>query len=202
MQDFRNVKVVLVNTSHPGNIGASARAMKNMGLENLTLVEPEKFPSGVAVGRAASAVDILESAIVVISLESAVAECGMVIAASARSRRIPWPMLTPEQCARKIISEKDTNRVALVFGREDSGLNNDELQLCNYHVQIPTNEISFFFKCRPNHRIKIFSAIAMASLWGLAEVVLAQMPLFWIGIETALLPGDRALAGLARWVGA
>lgn len=140
MQDFSNVKVVLVNPSHPGNIGASARAMKNMGLENMTLVQPEQFPSGVAVGRAASAVDVLESAIVVNSLRSAVAECGLVIGASARSRRIPWPMLTPEQCAAKIISEKNTTRVALVFGREDSGLNNDDLQLCHYHVQIPANE--------------------------------------------------------------
>ena len=140
MQDFSNVKVVLVNPSHPGNIGASARAMKNMGLENMTLVQPEQFPSGVAVGRAASAVDVLESAIVVNSLRSAVAECGLVIGASARSRRIPWPMLTPEQCAAKIISEKNTTRVALVFGREDSGLNNDDLQLCHYHVQIHANE--------------------------------------------------------------
>jgi tRNA (cytidine32/uridine32-2'-O)-methyltransferase len=125
MQDFSNVKVVLVNPSHPGNIGASARAMKNMGLENMTLVQPEQFPSGVAVGRAASAVDVLESAIVVNSLRSAVAECGLVIGASARSRRIPWPMLSPRECAEKI-SEGSYSSVAIVFGKESSGLSNEE----------------------------------------------------------------------------
>ncbi len=140
MLDFDKVSVVLVNTSHPGNIGASARAMKNMGLSRLVLVNPEDFPSGVAVGRAASAVDILERAEVVSSLEAAVADCGLVIGASARSRRIPWPMLDPEKCARKIIAEQQDNKVALVFGREDSGLNNEELQLCHFHVQIPTSK--------------------------------------------------------------
>ena len=140
MLDFDKVTVVLVNTSHPGNIGATARAMKNMGLSRLTLVQPEQFPSGVAVGRAASAVDILEQARVVPSLEQAIEDCGLVIGASARSRRIPWPMLDPEQCARKILLEQEQNRVALVFGREDSGLNNEELQLCHFHVQIPANK--------------------------------------------------------------
>jgi len=140
MQDFSKVKVVLVNTSHPGNIGASARAMKNMGLTNLTLVQPEEFPSGVAVGRAASAVGILEAAEVVESLQQAVADCGLVIGTSARSRRIPWPMLSPQQCAEKVLAEKATDKIALVFGREDSGLNNEELQQCHFHVQIPTHK--------------------------------------------------------------
>lgn len=139
MLNFDKVTVVLVNTSHPGNIGASARAMKNMGLNNLVLVQPQEFPSGVAVGRAASAVGILENARVVNSLQEAVADCGLVIGASARSRRIPWPMLSPEQCATKVITELDKNNSALVFGREDAGLNNEELTLCNFHVQIPTD---------------------------------------------------------------
>ncbi|HAJ75257.1 MAG TPA: tRNA (cytosine(32)/uridine(32)-2'-O)-methyltransferase TrmJ [Gammaproteobacteria bacterium] len=140
MHDFSNVKVILVNTSHPGNIGASARAMKNMGLRNLTLVQPLEFPSGVAVGRATSATDIIEAASVVDTLQAAVADCSLVIGASARSRRIPWPMLSPDQCASKVLAELSKNRVALVFGREDAGLNNEELQLCHYHVQIPTDE--------------------------------------------------------------
>lgn len=134
------VKVVLVCTSHPGNIGATARAMKNMGLENLVLVQPEDFPSGVAVGRAASALDILEQAEVVDSLEEAVADCGLIIGASARRRSIPWPMLDPQQCARKVMEAAPANRVALVFGREDSGLNNEELQQCHFHVQIPAHK--------------------------------------------------------------
>ncbi|MEQ8955119.1 MAG: tRNA (cytosine(32)/uridine(32)-2'-O)-methyltransferase TrmJ [Gammaproteobacteria bacterium] len=139
MQVLENVTIVLVNTSHPGNIGATARAMKNMGLHRLVLVAPQEFPSGVAVGRAASALDILENARVVATLEEAVAECGLVIGASARSRRIPWPMLDPRESARKIVAEHPQNRAALVFGREDSGLNNDELQQCHFHVQIPAS---------------------------------------------------------------
>ena len=130
----------MVNTAHPGNIGASARAMKNMGLKQLTLVQPKDFPSGVAIGRAASAVDILDSAIIVDSLEEAVANCGLVICASARSRKIPWPMLDPEEVATKVTNEKDFTNVALVFGREDSGLSNEELQLGHFHVQIPAEE--------------------------------------------------------------
>lgn len=132
-----NVRVVLVNTSHPGNIGASARAMKNMGLSRLALVQPAEFPSGVAVGRAASALDILETATVHENLQQAIADCGLVIGASARSRKIPWPVLLPEQCAEKVLQDCARNQVALVFGREDSGLTNEELQLCHFHVQIP-----------------------------------------------------------------
>lgn len=139
MQNPENIKIVLVNTSHPGNIGAAARAMKNMGLSQLVLVQPEDFPSGVAVGRSASAVDVIENAVVVDSLEEAIADCGLVIGTSARSRKIPWPMVTPESCAEKIVQESAASKTALVFGREDAGLNNEELQLCNYHVQIPTN---------------------------------------------------------------
>ena len=131
MFNFDNVSIVLVNTSHPGNIGACARAMKNMGFSKLTLVQPEDFPSGVAVGRAVSAIDILENAVVVDTLQDAVADCGLVIGASARSRRIPWPMLSPKQTARKVTVENKQNKAALVFGREDAGLNNDELQLCH-----------------------------------------------------------------------
>ncbi len=137
--DFSKISVVLVNTSHPGNIGASARAMRNMGLTRLVLVQPKEFPSGVAVGRAASAVELLDRALVVDSLSEAIADCGLVIGASARSRSIPWPLLTPEQCARKAMAEAGRHRVALVFGREDTGLSNEELQLCHYHVRIPSD---------------------------------------------------------------
>ena len=140
MNDLKNIRVVLINTAHPGNIGASARAMKNMGLNQVTLVQPKDFPSGVAVGRAASATDILESAVVVDSLQEAVADCGLVICASARSRKIPWPMLNPEQAAQKVVEEMGFTNIALVFGREDSGLSNEELQLGHFHVQIPAEE--------------------------------------------------------------
>ena len=137
--DLGNISVVLVNTSHPGNIGASARAMKNMGLGRLVLVGPKDFPSGVAVGRAASAVEILDQARIVDSLAAAVADCGLVIGASARSRRITWPLLAPGECGRRAVAESGNHPVALVFGREDTGLSNEELQLCHYHVRIPAN---------------------------------------------------------------
>ena len=140
MSVLQNIRVVLVNTAHPGNIGASARAMKNMGLNQIILVQPKDFPSGVAIGRAASATDILESAVVVDSLQEAVADCGLVICASARSRKIPWPMLSPEQTGQKVIKEIGLTNIALVFGREDSGLSNEELQLGHFHVQIPSDE--------------------------------------------------------------
>lgn len=137
--DPAQLAIVLVNTSHPGNIGAAARAMKNMGLNQLILVDPEDFPSGAATARAAWAVDVLENARVVSTLEEAVADCGLIIGTSARSRKLPWPMLEPEACAERVLYEHTTNKVALVFGREDSGLNNEELQLCHYHVQVPTS---------------------------------------------------------------
>jgi len=133
------IKIVLVNTSHPGNIGAAARAMKNMALHRLVLVSPDEFPSGVAVGRAAGAVDLLDRAEVVGSLQEAVADCSLIIGTSARSRSIPWPMLSPEDSASKLVVESGQHPVALVFGREASGLNNDELQQCHFHVQIPAN---------------------------------------------------------------
>ena len=139
MNTLPHIKIVLVNTSHPGNIGATARAMKNMGLSRLALVNPVEFPSGVAVGRAASALDVLEQAEVVNTLGEAIADCALVIGSSARSRSLPWPMLTPEQSTAKLIKESQSAKVALVFGREDSGLNNEELQLCHFHVQIPAS---------------------------------------------------------------
>jgi len=134
-----NVRVVLVNTSHPGNIGAAARAMKNMGLRHLVLVDPKEFPSDVARWRAVSASDVVDSARVASNLSEAVADCSLVIAASARSRSMPWPMLDPRECGDRAVLEAPVNRVALVFGREAKGLHNDELRQCHYHVQIPAD---------------------------------------------------------------
>ena len=103
--DLSRVHVVLVNTSHPGNIGAAARALKNMGIPNLRLVDPRDYPSDVALWRAVSATDVLERAKVFPTLVDAVADCSMVIGASARSRRMPWPMLSPRQCAIYVLAE-------------------------------------------------------------------------------------------------
>ncbi len=134
-----NCRIVLVNTTHPGNIGGTARAMKNMGLRKLVLVAPKEYPSERAVWRAANALDILDEAIVVDTLAEAIADCGLVVGTSARERRIPWPLLTPRQCGDRCFSEAQTHPVALVFGREDRGLTNEELQQCHFHVHIPAN---------------------------------------------------------------
>ncbi|MDT8399058.1 MAG: TrmH family RNA methyltransferase, partial [Pseudomonadales bacterium] len=99
---LHNVRIVLVNPSHPGNIGAAARAMKNMGLTRLYLVAPEDYPSKTAEGRAVSAVDVLDQAVVTQTLQEAIVGCGLVIGTSARSRSIPWPVLMPEVCAGRI----------------------------------------------------------------------------------------------------
>jgi len=141
MQDLLSrIRIVLVNTSHPGNIGGVARAMKNMGLSKLVLVEPQEFPSDKADARSSGAVDLLENAQVVSSLPEAVTGCGLVIGTSARSRHIPWPLMSPRQTATQALQEATQHEVALVFGREDRGLTNEELQQCNFHMHIPTNE--------------------------------------------------------------
>lgn len=139
---FPGISIVLVETSHPGNIGAAARAMKNMGLTNLVLVNPKEFPAEKATYRAASAVDVLESAVVVSDVESAIADCELVVGTSARERRIPWPLLDPRECGAKAQEyEQQSLRTAILFGREDRGLKNEDLQQCHYHVNIPTGEV-------------------------------------------------------------
>ena len=134
-----NVRIVLVNTSDCRNIGSAARAMKTMGLSELILVDPIEMPNGQAQALAAGATDVLANAKVVPTLEDAIADCGLVVGTSARSRTLPWPMLDPRGCGEKLIEEANNFPVALVFGRESSGLTNDELQLCHFHVQIPAN---------------------------------------------------------------
>jgi len=134
-----NIRIVMVNTSHPGNIGAAARAMKNMGLSELVLVEPKEFPAEKAVWRAAGALDVLDKARVVSTLDEAIQDCGLVVGTSARERRIPWPLLTPRECGERVWHEAAKHPIAILFGREDRGLTNEELHKCNYHVHIPSN---------------------------------------------------------------
>lgn len=134
-----SVRIVLVNTSDCRNIGSAARAMKTMGLKNLVLVDPIELPNGQAQALSAGATDVLAGAKVVKTLEEAIVDCGLVVGTSARSRTLPWPMLEPRSCGEKLIEEAANFPVALVFGRESSGLTNDELQLCHFHVQIPAN---------------------------------------------------------------
>lgn len=133
------IRIVLVGTTHPGNIGASARAMKNMGLEALRLVDPRYFPHAEATARASGADDILERAGCFVNLSEAVADCVMVVGTSARQRSLPWPALEPRECARRLLESSRSGPCALVFGREKSGLSNDELECCQAVVSIPSN---------------------------------------------------------------
>lgn len=133
------IRIVLVNTSHPGNIGSAARAMKTMGLRHLYLVAPHHYPDPKADELASSAVDVLAGAVVVSTLEEAVADCTFVVGTSARSRTIPWPLLSPRQMVEQLKTEVPRGKIAIVFGREQSGLTNDELQRCHVHIQIPAN---------------------------------------------------------------
>ena len=139
-RQLQNIRVVLVNTSHPGNIGGAARAMKNMGLSRLVLVEPRQFPSEEATVRASGATDILEGAQVVSCLEDALVGCNLVFGTSARERRIPWPLIDPRECGGAAVNKAlEGGEVALVFGREHAGLTNEELQRCHFHVHIPSD---------------------------------------------------------------
>lgn len=134
-----NIRIVLVGTTHPGNIGAVARAMKNMCLEQLYLVAPKLFPSAEATARASGADDLLASARVCESLDQALTGCRLVAGASARLRSVEWPQLNPRECAQKLLQESAAGEVALVFGRESSGLSNAELDRCHHLVHIPAN---------------------------------------------------------------
>jgi len=133
-----NVRIILVGTTHPGNIGATARAMKNMGLSDLMLVNPKVFPHEDATVRAAGAEDILQEATVMASLEQALSDCTYVAGASARSRTIGWPSMAPRDCAEKLVQESAHGTAAAVFGPENSGLTNDDLDRCNTLLTIPT----------------------------------------------------------------
>jgi len=132
------IRIVLVATSHAGNIGGCARAMKTMGLTRLVLVEPQRFPDPEATARAVGAEDILARATVCASLDEALADCQLVIGTSARNRRIRWPVLSPESAADLMVSEATNREVAVLFGRERTGLTNDELDRCHSLINIPT----------------------------------------------------------------
>src|SRR5262245_303912 len=115
---LNRIRIVLINTSHPGNIGSVARAMKTMGLEELYLVSPAQFPHAKALEMASGAADLLDHATVVETLDEAIADCTLVIGTSARMRTIPWPLFTPREMAEKIKQEPDDSQISILFGRE------------------------------------------------------------------------------------
>ena len=136
-----HVRIVMVNTTLPANIGSALRAMKTMGLSKLVLVAPKTYPHPNIDSLAAGATDLIEQIEIVETLADAIKDCHLVFGTSARSRTIPWPLLNARPAAEKSISAvvNDQQDVAVVFGREDRGLTNEELAMANYHVTIPVN---------------------------------------------------------------
>lgn len=133
------LRVVLVGAQHPGNIGAAARAMKVMGLSDLVLVAPERYPDPEAGARASGAEDVLAAARVVDTLDEALSDCVLAIATSARTRRADWPLMDVRRAAQRAVQATPDGPAAIVFGRERAGLNNEELERCQLHLQIPAN---------------------------------------------------------------
>ncbi len=142
MNDIKNqIDIVLVETSHPGNIGSVARAMKTMGLNNLILVNPKEFPSKEAFMLSGNAKDVIENAVVVNNLDEAIKNSTNIYATSARTRTISWPIITADEAGIEINNNVNKNsRTSIIFGREDRGLTNEELQKANKHILIPSSE--------------------------------------------------------------
>lgn len=138
MHMLPQIRFVLIGTSHPGNIGATARAMKCMQLSNLVLVAPKYFPHADASSRAAGAEDVLDAAAVYPDLDQAVRDCVFVVGTTARARTIDWPLAQPRAAARRVIEESAKGPVAVLFGRERTGLTNREVDRCHLLVRIPT----------------------------------------------------------------
>ena len=134
-----DVRFVLVEPDQPGNIGGACRALKNMGFGALHLVNPKRFPDPQAEWRAAGAQDVLDAVTVHESLDSVIDDCALVVGTSARSRNIPWPLVTPRELAASVTDSPPGGPLAGVFGRETNGLYNEELQRCSLHLAIPGN---------------------------------------------------------------
>ncbi|MDY6451129.1 RNA methyltransferase [Acinetobacter faecalis] len=136
-----HVRIVMVNTTLPANIGSALRAMKTMGLSKLVLVSPKTYPHPDINALAAGATDLIDQIEIVETLEDAIKDCHIVFGTSARSRTIPWPLLDARPAAEKSLKAviNDKQEVAVIFGREDRGLTNEELALANFHVTIPVN---------------------------------------------------------------
>ena len=187
------VRIVLVEPSHPGNIGGAARAMKTMGLDALYLVRPGRFPDPQADWRASQAVDVVAGAVVVDSIDEAIGDCALAIGTSTRERRIPWPQADAAEVAAQLVSGGYEQPVAILFGRETSGLTNEELQRCQLHLTIPANP------AYPSLNLAMAVQVVCYELWkaraGAAPpapsdrrlATVAEMEAFFAHLETALL---------------
>ncbi|MCX7116977.1 MAG: RNA methyltransferase [Legionellales bacterium] len=167
---FESKRIILVATSHPGNIGSAARAMKTMGLTRLYLVKPRSFPDRWANELAAGADDVLDNAVVTESLADALIGCQLVYATSARSREIALPVLTPSEAAHEVGLVAEDTEVAFVFGREHAGLTNDELLHCHAHVTIPSEAA--------------FSSLNLAQA---VQIIAYELRMRWLSTQ-AILP--------------
>jgi tRNA (cytidine32/uridine32-2'-O)-methyltransferase len=132
------IRIVLVDTSHPGNIGASARAMKNMDLESLVLIRPQSHPDLEAVARASGAGDLLVSARVVATIDEAIGDCGLVLGTTARARSANWRVVDARGAAAELAAAAASRPAAVLFGGERNGLANEELARCHGLIRIPT----------------------------------------------------------------
>lgn len=195
-----NIRIVLVATTHPGNIGATARAMKAMGVKKLDLVTPKIFPGAEVTARASGADDILSSVQVFEDLQDAIKDCNYVLGTSARIRNIPWPAISPEHAAQQIIHKASKGiNVAVIFGRESSGLSNDEIDLCNTMIEIPSNpEFSSLniasavqIICYEIHKVIISDIVTSGEFTDkIPAASIEQMKMFYEHLEQCLVDID------------
>lgn len=184
---LNNIRIVMINTSHPGNIGAAARVMKNMGLTRLYLVDPKQFPSYEATAMASGADDLLFRAIVCSSFEEALEGCHLVLGTTARERKIQHDFIDAREAGVMSVTESDKYEVALVFGRERTGLTNDEIGLCHKLINIPTN---------PDYSsLNVASAVQIVTY----EVMMALQAVSREGVQSAAHKNEQESAALAEY---
>lgn len=176
MDLLNRIRIVMINTSDSGNIGAAARAMKTMGVSDLVLVEPKEYPTAKATARATGAADLLHKAQVVGTLDEALTGCQLVFGTSARMRTIPWPLMSPREATQLVVNEPVGGKIAIVFGREDAGLNNEELRRCHFHICIPGNE---------DYSVLNVAAAVQVICYEMRMAALAEMPKEAAGEEDA-----------------
>lgn len=190
---LQRVRVVLVEPSHPGNIGGAARALKTMGLTDLAVVNPRRFPDPQAEWRAAGAQDVLDAVQVFDSLDAAIADRHLVVGTSTRSRRIPWPVQSAEALAADILARPTGDRVAVLFGRETNGLSNEELQRCHCHLQIPANpqypslNLAMAVQVVCYELYRQAAAVAPAPAWDHPPATMAALEGFFGHLEAVLV---------------
>lgn len=191
---LEHIKVIMVETSHSGNIGSAARAMKTMGLSQLCLVAPKQFPSEESTALASGANDVLEQAQVFNSLAEATADCHFIVGASARSRSLPWPLVNPREMAHQVLTLPVGNKAAIVLGRERSGLSNEELAQCHCHVNIPANPEYSSLNVAAAVQVLAYE-LRMSSL----SLIPEDKPHFGVDWDQPLANGEQLESLFAHW---